>query len=212
MRARPGRGSGARASLPAAGAFHSSPRTRPASIRPVARVVTIGVYVHGAELPARPARRAGRPAARRPPATWRSRQGVRLGELQAPAGRPRGGRDRIRAPQGTGADDRAAPAPIRRGRPARGRQALPRRARRGVPAPLRRGDPRSGRPGTDRRGDAGRFCDRVVVRRARDSGVPPVADCEPPRGRAPRLGLASASLSRPAHRRTEYRRTAGPNS
>ena len=64
------------------------------------------------------------PGHRRAPAPRRARPAIRVGELRPPPGRARRGRHRLSAPQGSGADDGAAPAPIRRGRERGRRQAL----------------------------------------------------------------------------------------
>ena len=73
---------------------------------------------------------------RRPPAPRRARLPVRMGQREAPPGRPGGGRDRLPPPPRARPHHRAAPAPVPRGRPARRGQALARRARARVPAAL----------------------------------------------------------------------------
>ena len=107
----------------------------------------------------------------------RQRRGVRdrstRGPTPAPAGRPRRRVDRLSPPPRARPDDRAARTPVRRGRPARCRQALPVELAPSTSAATR---PRSStalrhRP---RHGAARRGPRRAPLRRARPRGLPPL--------------------------------------
>src|SRR5690606_19709543 len=151
------------------------------------------------------------PAGRLAPTPVRPRSRVRLSELPAAAGGARPGRDRLRAPPRARPDHRAAQAPVRRGRPPRGRQALTPGARRRVHPPLHHRDPRPRRPRAARRGPAEQRDRGAALRRTRPRGLPPLADRPAAggtargRGRAP----APAVTSAPAWAAT-WARTAGP--
>ena len=106
-------------------------------------------------------------------------------------------RRRLSPPSRPRADDRAASAPVPRGRPARRRQAVACRARPRLPAALYDRDPRPGRSRSAPRSDSVPDGASPSLRRARPRGLPPVGHRRAAGRGARRAHHASPALTVP---------------